>query len=206
MQSAEAVHGVILHEVLRRAGELRQKGIAVSAPRLRSLLADVWRETPFPDERRAPTFKRNGAAQLEAYRRAGGLDAAPAYLEHAFQVDVDGWSLRGVVDRIDRTASGWSIIDYKSGRPIARRRRDLQLALYALGATATLALDPVELEVVYLASGQSIRIEKPGAQLSEARAEGSRVAEGIREGRFDARPDRRRCRLCPYRLACAEAL
>ncbi|MGZ6300171.1 MAG: PD-(D/E)XK nuclease family protein, partial [Candidatus Limnocylindria bacterium] len=88
----------------------------------------------------------------------------------------------------------------------ARRKRDLQLALYALGATSALALDPVELEVVYLASGESVRIEKPAALLSEARAEGSRAAEGIRAGGFDARPDRRRCRLCPYRLACADAL
>ncbi len=206
VQSAEAVHGVILHEVLRRAGELRREGSAVSAPRLRAILTDAWRATRFPDQRRAPTFKRNGAAQLEAYRKRGGFEPVPAYLEHSFHVDVDGWTLRGVIDRIDRTSSGWTIFDYKSGRPVARRKRDLQLALYAVGATSALALDPIELEVVYLASGESVRIEKPGALLNEARAEGSRAAEGIREGRFEARPDRRRCRLCPYRLACAEAL
>ena len=206
VQSAEAVHGVILHDVLRRAGELRRAGGAVSASRLRSIFEEVWRTTAFPDERRAPTFRRNGGAQLEAYRKKGGLDAVPVYLEHPFQVEVDGWTLRGVIDRIDRTASGWSIVDYKSGRPVARRKRDLQLALYALGATSTLALEPVELEVVYLASGESVRIDKPGALLSEARAEGARAAEGIRDGRFEARPDRRRCRLCPYRLACGDAL
>jgi ATP-dependent exoDNAse (exonuclease V) beta subunit len=206
VQSAEAVHGVILHDVLRRAGELRRAGGAVTASRLRSMLAEAWAATPFPDERREPTFLRNGAAQLEAYRKKGGLDGVPAYLEHPFQVEVDGWTLRGVIDRIDRTGSGWSIVDYKSGRPVARRKRDLQLALYALGATSALALDPVELDVVYLASGESVRIEKPAALLSEARAEGSRAAEGIRSGAFDAKPDRRRCRLCPYRLACADAL
>jgi DNA helicase-2/ATP-dependent DNA helicase PcrA len=206
MQSAEAVHGVILHEVLRRAGELRREGETLSAARVKSMLADVWRSTPFPDDRRAPTFKRNGAAQLEAYRKGGGLEAVPAYLEHPFNVAVDGWTLRGVIDRIDRTESGWRIFDYKSGRPVARRKRDLQLALYALGATSALGLDPVELEVVYLASGDSVRIDKPATMLSEARAEGSRAAEGVRRGRFDARPDRRRCRLCAYRLACPEAL
>ncbi|HUY74225.1 MAG TPA: ATP-dependent DNA helicase [Candidatus Dormibacteraeota bacterium] len=206
VQSAEAVHGVILHDVLRRAGEIRREGGAVNASRLRSILAEVWSTTAFPDERRAPTFRRNGAAQLEAYRKKGGLDAVPAYLEHPFQVEVDGWTLRGVIDRIDRTALGWSIVDYKSGRPVARRKRDLQLALYALGATSALAIEPVELEVVYLASGETVRIERPGALLGEARTESSRAAEGIRAGRFDARPDRRRCRLCAYRLACADAL
>ena len=41
---------------------------------------------------------------------------------------------------------------------------------------------------------------------SEAARQGAEVADGVRAGRFEARPDRRRCRLCPYRLVCAEAL
>jgi RecB family exonuclease len=206
VQSAEAVHGVILHEALRRAGEERQQNRSVSGTRLRSILADVWSATQFPDSRRAPTFQRIGAAELEAFRKRGGLDAVPAYLEHPFNVAVDGWTLRGVIDRIDQTSSGWRIIDYKSGRPITRRRRDLQVALYALGATSALHLEPVELEVVYLASGDSVVVEKVGALVRDATVEGTQVAEGIRSGQFDARPERRRCRLCPYRLACADAL
>ena len=206
VQSAEAVHGVILHEVLRRAGEVRREGRSVSGPRLRSIHNDVWKETSFPDPRRIPAFMRNGAADLEAYRSRGGLDAVPAYLEQQFDVPVDGWKLRGVIDRIDRTESGWRIIDYKSGRPIARRRRDLQVALYALGATASLGLDPIELEVVYLASGESVRVEKVAGLMRDAAVEGSEVATGIQAGRFEPRPERRRCRLCPYRLACADAL
>jgi len=206
VQSAEAVHGVILHEVLRRAGEVRRQGGPITGARLRSIHRNVWKATAFPDPRRVPTFVRNGAAELEAYRARGGFDAIPAYLEQAFDVTVDGWKLRGVIDRIDRTDGGWRIIDYKSGRPIARRRRDLQVALYALGATASLDLDPVELEVVYLASGDSVRIEKVDGLMHEAEADGSEVAAGIRAGRFEPRPERRRCRLCPYRLACPEAL
>ena len=205
-QSAEAVQGVILHEVLRRAGELRRAGKPITAARLRALHDEVWRETPFPDPRRAPVFKRNGAAELEAYRASGGLEAVPAYLEQPFEVAVDGWKLRGVIDRVDRVDEGWKIIDYKSGRPVARRRRDLQVALYALAASDAMQLRPLELEVVYLASGKTVRVEHADGLAREAQAQGSEVAEGIKAGRFPARPDRRRCRLCPYRLACADAL
>jgi len=119
---------------------------------------------------------------------------------------VDGWTLRGVIDRIDRTESGWRIVDYKSGRPLTRRRRDLQVALYALGARTALSLDPVELEVVYLATGETVKVEKVSGLVADATSQAAEVAEGVREGRFEARPERRRCRLCPYRLACAEAL
>jgi len=206
VQSAEAVHGVILHEVLRRAGEDRSNGAAITAAALRTIHDDVWRTTAFPDPRRARTFRRNGAAELESYRAAGGFDGAPAYLEHAFDVAVDGWRLRGVIDRIDETDGGWKIIDYKSGRPLTRKKRDLQVALYAVGAMDAMHLEPVDLEVVYLASGQSVRIEDVADLVRDARRRGSDVAAGIRAGRFESRPERRRCRLCPYRLACADAL
>lgn len=205
-QSAEAIHGVVLHEALRRAGEARRNGKTISGARLKSIAEEVWSETRFPDERRAPTFMRMGNAELEAYRKKGGFEAVPSYLEHPFMVAVDGWTLRGVIDRIDPTADGWRIIDYKSGRPLVRRRRDLQVALYALGATTALNLSPVELEVVYLASGDSVVVDDVDSLIKSATSEGSEVAAGIKAGNFEPRPERRRCRLCPYRLACPDAL
>jgi len=206
IQSAEAVHGVILHEVLRRAGEVRRSGKKVTASLLSALHVSVWAETRFPDARRAPTFKRNGADQLQAYRKSGGFDGRPEYLEKPFSSAVDGWTLRGVIDRVDRTEAGWRIIDYKSGRPVARARRDLQVALYAIGAADALHLEPLQLEVVYLASGESLQLERPDALVVEAQKQGAEVADGARAGRFEAKPERRRCKLCPYRLACADAL
>jgi DNA helicase-2/ATP-dependent DNA helicase PcrA len=205
-QSAEAAHGVILHDVLRRAGEVRRESKQVTAQLLKSIHDEVWRLTRFPDPRRAATFKRNGADQLEAYRRRGGFDNVPEYLEQPFSVAVDGWTLRGVIDRIDRSGSGWRITDYKSGRPVGRSRRDLQVALYALGARSALHLEPLELEVVYLATGESVAVDGAASLVKDASAQGTQVAEGLRAGRFEARPERRRCRLCPYRLACTEAL
>lgn len=82
----------------------------------------------------------------------------------------------------------------------------MQVALYALGARAALGLDPLQLEVVYLASGEVVAVERVDALVKEATAQAAEVADGVRAGRFEARPERRRCRLCPYRLACAEAL
>ena len=206
VQSAEAVHGVILHDVLRRAGEERQAGQAISASRLRELHDEVWSATPFPDQRRAPTFRRNGLAQLEAYRAAGGFDSAPELLEREFSAVVDGFTLHGVIDRVDRTNGTWSITDYKTGRPITRKRRDLQVALYAIGAAGAGIGAATELEIVYLASGSKVRVESTPALLNETLQTGARTAEAIRSGRFEPLPERRKCRLCAYRLACADAL
>jgi len=205
-QSAEAVQGTILHEVLRRAGEERRTGTAVTPERLHAMHAEVWEASSFPDTRRAATFRRLGLEQLEAFRASGGFERTPDLVEREFSAAVDGFTLHGVIDRVDRTDEGWLIIDYKSGRPLARARRDLQVALYALGASTALSLDPIELEVVYLAEGSAIRLEGVPRLQAEARTIAIEVAENIRSGRFDPQPERRKCRLCPYRLACAEAL
>jgi RecB family exonuclease len=204
--SAEAVQGTILHEVLRRAGEERRTGNAITQERLHAMHADVWEVSSFPDARRAATFRRLGLAQLEAFRASGGFERMPDLVEREFSAAVDGFTLHGVIDRVDRTDDGWLIIDYKSGRPLARARRDLQVALYALGASTALSLDPIELEVVYLAQGSAIRLEGVPKLQAEARTIAIEVAERIRAGRFEPQPERRKCRLCPYRLACAEAL
>lgn len=205
-QSAEAVQGVILHDVLRRAGEARQAGDQVTAGSLKAWHANAWRETAFPDERRAPAFKRNGLAQLEAFRAAGGFDSSPELVERDFSATVDGFTLHGIIDRVDRTESGWRIVDYKTGRPVGSARRDLQVALYGIGAAGGLGLDAAELEIVYLASGTRVTLEGVESLKAQARRVATEVAEGIRSGRFDPQPERRKCRLCPYRLACADAL
>jgi len=127
-------------------------------------------------------------------------------VERDFSAAVDGFTLHGVIDRVDHTDSGWRIIDYKTGRPLGRARRDLQVALYGLGAAGALGLAPAELEIVYLASGDRIRLEGVQALQAEARRIAAVVAEGIRAGRFESQPERRKCRLCPYRMACADAL
>ncbi len=204
--SAEAVQGTILHEVLRRAGEERRTGNTITPERLQAMHTDVWEVSSFPDARRAATFRRLGLAQLEAFRASGGFERTPDLVEREFSAAVDGFTLHGVIDRVDHINEGWLIIDYKSGRPIARARRDLQVALYALGASTALSLDPIELEVVYLAEGSAIRLEGVPKLQAEARTIAIEVAEKIRAGRFEPQPERRKCRLCPYRLACAEAL
>ena len=207
MQGAEAVQGVILHDVLRRAGEARNQGETVDEERLQALHADAWTAHSFPDPRRAGTFRRIGLEQLQAFRARGGFERAPQFVEREFSAPVDGFTLHGVIDRVDRTdGDGWLIIDYKSGRPLSRARRDLQVSLYALGAGAALDLDPIELEVVYLAEGTTVRIEGVPKLAAEAKAIAIDVAGKIAAGHFEPQPERRKCRLCPYRLACAEAL
>jgi len=183
----------------------------LDATALRGVHEAAWDALPLSDERRRPALKSLGLRQLERYHEAGGFAVAPALLEQAFTARIDGWQLHGIIDRVDPPAGAqgpWRLLDYKTGSPVpaSRLRRDLQLALYALGARRALGLDPLELEIVYLKDATRVAAPVTEGLLGEAERIGSEVADGIRQGRFEAHPERRRCALCPYRLACSDAL
>jgi RecB family exonuclease len=170
-------------------------------------------------------------SQLDRYRVEGGFTPRPQLVEQSFTAELDGWVLRGIIDRVDPPPSqegggGTSekkgipaaagngnagrsrIIDYKTGDPIpaSKLRRDLQLALYALGARRALGLAEIDLEIVYLKDSSRVVLPAAADLLAEAERLGSEVAAGVAAGRFEPRPERRRCALCPYRLACPAAL
>jgi DNA helicase II / ATP-dependent DNA helicase PcrA len=216
--TVEGSYGSVLHLALMRAGRRRQEGLPVSDEDILALFEEAWAEVPEVDPRRGPALRRLGLAQLRRYIAAGGLEPRPHAVEEPFTASLDGWVLTGIIDRVDppptRKGGGWEagrawrLVDYKTGAPLpaSRLRRDLQLALYALGARLALDLDPVELEIVYLKDGRSVRVPAGEPLLEEARRIGGEVAEGVRAGSFQPRPERRRCRLCAYRLACDAAL
>ena len=206
--SAEGQYGDIVHLVLQRLGTLRREGPAIDEALFERVYAQSWADRPFADVRRRPAYEKLGRMQIGRYLAGGGLADSPALVEQPFTADLDGWRLRGVIDRVDPAPSGGRIVDYKTGNPLpaSRLKRDLQLALYALGAQRALGLATVELEIVYLKQGKSVLVEAAPALLADAERTGREVAGAIGAGHFEARPERRRCSLCAYRLACDEAL
>ncbi len=228
--AAEAEFGSILHRALMAAGRRRREGAALTEAGLRAEYEAAWSEAAFPDPRREKTFRGLGWEMLLAYWNGGGLDAAPLLVEEPFTTAIDGVGLRGTIDRVDRVtppaareggAAGtaresqttdqapvYRLIDYKSGAamPAGRLRRDLQLALYALAVRSALGLEPIELEIVYLRENKTVRLEAGDDLLGQAAAALREVEAGVRAGHFEPRPERRRCRLCAYRMSCPDSL
>ncbi|MDQ6898968.1 MAG: ATP-dependent helicase [Candidatus Dormibacteraeota bacterium] len=209
--SMEAQFGTVLHQVLKRAGSHRRQGRELSLELLRSIHEDAWDRIALSEPRRRPVLEALAWRLLEALHRAGGLERPPLLVEEQFNLQLPGWQLQGVIDRVERGPEGIRIIDYKTGRP--ERGSELQLALYALGAASIPALaveldgEPAELEIVYLRrEAQREPFKATPELLAEARSTGAHVAAAIRTGRFEPRPQRRRCALCAYRLACDAAL
>ncbi|MFZ0217891.1 MAG: PD-(D/E)XK nuclease family protein, partial [Candidatus Dormiibacterota bacterium] len=214
--TVEAQLGTIVHEAIASAGRRRRDGASLGEASLLAMYEDAWEAVAFVDPRRRPVLEALGWRWVRDLWARGELEAAPAFVEEPFTVPLEGWTLRGIIDRVEPIPGreAWRIVDFKSGRPLptTELRRDLQLALYALGARRGLALgsrgaedldgDTLELEIRYLRGGEGVRLAPDDRLLERAEAAGRDVADKVRQGRFEARPTVRRCRLCAYRLAC----
>ncbi len=128
-----------------------------------------------------------------------------------FVLAVGGDALRGKIDLLFEDARGrWTLVDYKSDRLSTQgpaehaRRYELQVLTYALAAGRFLGHHPDEGILLFLRTGQAVRIPTTTSALEAAqvRLEGllAELRTARRTGRFVATASR--CPSCPYGPLC----
>lgn len=143
-----ATHPRTLEQLLKLADKHWRDDIARYRPQLEELRRDLadalvcWWET----EGRG-LFAEPGLRRVVA-------------VEYPFAVDVDGFTVKGRIDRVDATDAGLEIVDIKTAKRPLRDEEvadDLQLAVYHLAATRDRTLrahgKPVALRLHYVRSG-----------------------------------------------------
>jgi putative RecB family exonuclease len=218
--SPEATRGTLVHGVLDRLFDLpsRQR----TPGRARQLADEEWRrmlaEQPeladvlSPDDPDAQAWLAGAGRLLDAWF---GLEdptrLEPAGRELLLEAEVDGLSLKGVVDRLDRSPAGDTrVVDYKTGRspgPWYEQRALFQLRFYALLLWRTSGQVPSVLQLVYLADGQVVRLVPHEDDLRALertlRALGAAIERATTTGDF--RPRRSAlCGWCSHQALCPE--
>lgn len=129
--------------------------------------------------------------------------------ETRFETQWYGLQVRGQVDRIDRTDTGLSVIDYKTSSVPAgvkdaagKAKLDLQLAVYQ-DAIAQQYPDET-IAVAYYSLSQQKIISRPHKEPAELAAFAERVKSHLERGYYPVAPDvdRKACRYCDYDLVC----
>ena len=123
--------------------------------------------------------------------------------------DLDGITIRGILDRIDRDEDGSLIItDYKTGRAPPERyalASFFALKIYALLIRKRSGETPKELRLLYLNGPTMYRLPVDDRQLdamdSQLRALWAAIERGMSKDRFPPRPGRL-CDWCSYQEIC----
>jgi len=139
-----------------------------------------------------------------------GATHAPVVRDPARQV-----ALHGFIDRLDREAErgGFRVVDYKTGRPVARRDdpRAVQLAVYLYAVTDgdPRRLADSEARFVHVTRRGRFAVQQlTGTTLTAHRDDLQHfilaVAHGIATGEFFPQPGERgrNCQVCDYQSLC----
>jgi hypothetical protein len=133
--------------------------------------------------------------------------------ETKFAMQWHGLQIQGQVDRIDRTPTGLTIIDYKTSGVIpsgvkdatGKGNLDIQLAVYQ-DAIAQQYPDTVIDKAVYYSLTKQKTISRPQKDPAELAAFAQQVNNHLTQGYYPVAPDtdRQACRYCDYDLVCRQ--
>ncbi len=211
-KSKEAVFGSVLHDTMKF---IHTPGIL--SPTLDQAMehfSNIWNPVVFesPDEERA-AFSQGVKILQDYYQKNNPADFNIVTLESRFQIEIGPADNRhivsGIIDRIDRTANGFEIIDYKTTKKMPTQEKvdhDIQLSVYL---QAFLSLYPKEIanlgnlkvSLYFLKHGVKLSAPRTEEQLKETEKLFLETIKLIEEQKFEPQISPL-CAWCGYQNIC----
>lgn len=197
--------GRTIHETLHDFHRLAQQGKNLSQKEFIDLYKSHFDETGYDNQEHKEKRFKKGIEDLKIYYKTHEkLFGKPLHLERSFKLKIDDVTINGKIDRIDEIKEGTEIIDYKTGKTKDQKTvdRDEQLSLYALASNEVFGLNPKQVSLYFIESGQKISTIKTPKQLENTKKKLTKDIQKIKSSDFKATPNPVRCKFCEYNRIC----
>jgi DNA helicase-2/ATP-dependent DNA helicase PcrA len=209
------VYGSALHRAVADFLRRKREGEQPTLAQLEATFRSSWIGGGFISPDHESERFEAGLTALRRFFADEQGKPAPDLVEQRFSFMLGNDRVVGQWDRVDRTADGVEIADYKSsvldgeeGTPQRRAAKNMQLPVYALAYQKTFGELPAKTALIFLESGQRGEVKPTPDAMGAIGAVITSTAAKIRARQFAAdpeRPEARTCSQCPYNAICTES-
>ena len=209
------VYGNALHRAVADFLRRKREGEKPTLAQVEATFRSSWVGGGFISPDHESERFEAGLAALRRFVADEKAKPAPDLVEQRFSFMLGNDRVVGQWDRVDRTAAGVEVADYKStvldgdeDTPQRRAAKNMQLPVYALAYQKTYGELPAKTALIFLETGQRGEVTPTAEAMGAIRAVITSTAAKIRARQFPAEPERpeaRTCNQCPYNAICTES-
>ncbi len=203
------IYGNAMHEVIQFYYKKKIEGLAINSEDLLKKFESEWEASGFlTREHEEQRYEAGRQAIIRFYNRAENENAIPAYIEKKFRFNFESDTIIGRFDRVDILPSGTAIIDFKTSdisrqdEADNRAKKSTQLEVYALAWKTLTGKLPTSLELHFVDSGIIGSVTPTEKMIEKIQDIIRMAASGIREARFEPKPQYLSCEYCPFANIC----
>ncbi|HSW95317.1 MAG TPA: ATP-dependent DNA helicase [Patescibacteria group bacterium] len=209
------VYGSALHRAVADFLRRKREGETPTLGQLEATFRSSWVGGGFISPDHESERFEAGLTALRRFFDDENGKPPPDLVEQRFSFMLGNDRVVGQWDRVDRTAAGAEVADYKSSvldgeedTPQRRAAKNMQLPVYALAYQKTFGELPAKTSLIFLESGQRGEVKPTADAMGAISAFITSTAAKIRARQFGAdpeRPEARTCSQCPYNAICTES-
>lgn len=172
---------------------------------LQNLLKQSWNSKGYASKEEEADWKSQALSVLGKFYKTADTKAKPLYLEDFFHISIVDNILAGRIDRIDKTADGYEIIDYKTNRTLPSAENledDLQLAIYQLACAKKYKIIANKLSFYFLNFDQKMTLTRNEADISKTEKKILSLSDTIRADKEFKPTPNPFCNWCDYNVIC----
>jgi DNA helicase-2/ATP-dependent DNA helicase PcrA len=164
-----------------------------------------WLDDWYENKKQKEEYRARGEKSLRALYAQLQTNGLPKILdlEKGFHFKLADYTIKGVIDRVDQTAAGIEIIDYKTGGAKTGKNVDKdQLLIYQLAAAETFGWPVAKMSFYYLDDNSVVSFLGSADDLQKQKEKMLNLIAGIRSENFIATPSSFNCQYCDFRSIC----
>ena len=166
-----------------------------------------WIDDWYDSKKHMEEYKKKGKQALKGFYQKYQEDLPqPKHLEATFNAKINDYTIKGVIDRVDKIKDGLSgveIIDYKTGS-VPKNKKDVdleQLLIYAIACREVFKDEPKQVSYYYLDANKKMSFDVIEDEVDKVKLRVTETIEEMKKSDFEPNPGFH-CKNCDFKGIC----